>query len=97
MSVFAVEYVYAPDGAQARDENRPHHRAWLSSLVDAGHVLASGPFTDGAGALLIFKAEDEAALQELLTQDPYNAVGGVSGLKITAWEPVLGHLSELAQ
>jgi uncharacterized protein len=96
MSIFAVEYVYGPEGAQARDEHRPLHRAWLMSLAEAGTVLASGPFADGAGALLIFQAEDEAALQQLLTQDPFNAVGGISGLKISGWSPVIGMMSHLA-
>ncbi|WP_026554033.1 YciI family protein [Arthrobacter sp. 35W] len=95
MSVYAVEYVYGPEAAQIRDEHRPAHRAWLASLVETGQVLASGPFADGAGALLVFQAADEAALNELLVQDPFNGAGGIAGAKITEWNPVIGALAPL--
>ncbi|MCZ2402485.1 hypothetical protein IV498_04640 [Paenarthrobacter sp. Z7-10] len=93
MSIYAVEYVYGPDAAAIRDEHRPAHRTWLASLVQDGHVLASGPFEDGTGALLIFKADDDEALNGLLKQDPFNAAGGIAGLKSTAWIPGIGALS----
>jgi uncharacterized protein YciI len=96
MSVFAVEYVYDPQSADVRDEHRPAHRAWLASLVEDGRILASGPFADGTGALLIFKAADETALNRLLTEDPFNIAGGIAGLKATAWNPVTGVLSSHA-
>ncbi|WP_125611074.1 YciI family protein [Specibacter cremeus] len=97
MSVFAVEYVYGADGAAARDAHRPAHRAWLSSLLESGQLLASGPFADGAGALLIFQEADQGALAELLKADPMNNDGGISGLKITEWNPVTGHLAALVR
>jgi uncharacterized protein YciI len=66
MTVFAVEYVYAADSTEARNEARPAHREWLAGLAQDGAVLASGPYGDGAGALLIFKTADEAALNSIL-------------------------------
>ncbi|WP_427016951.1 YciI family protein [Pseudarthrobacter sp. P1] len=97
MSVYAVEYVYAPEEAQIRDDHRPAHRAWLSALVESGNVLASGPFGDGAGALLIFQAEDESTLNQILSQDPFSIAGGIAGAKITEWNPVIGHLAALVK
>jgi uncharacterized protein YciI len=97
MSVYAVEYVYAPEEAAVRDEHRPAHRAWLANLVESGNVLTSGPFADGAGALLIFQAEDQAALNQLLAQDPFSIAGGIAGAKITEWSPVIGHLAALVR
>ncbi|HEV7166810.1 MAG TPA: YciI family protein [Micrococcaceae bacterium] len=96
MSVFAVEYVYDPQAAGIRDQHRPAHRAWLASLLEEGRLLASGPFGDGTGALLIFKADDETALNRLLTEDPFNIAGGIAGLKTSAWNPVTGELSSHA-
>jgi uncharacterized protein YciI len=93
MTVFAVEYVYAPDSAPVRDENRPDHRAWLSRLAEEGRLLTSGPYGDGAGALLIFKAEDESELNELLKQDPFALTGAISGIRTTVWTPVIGILA----
>lgn len=93
MSIFAVEYVYGPEDEAARVEHRPAHRQWLAGQAEAEVVLASGPYVDGTGALLIFRAEDEASLSELLAQDPMCSGGGVAGLKISAWNPVTGQLS----
>ncbi|WP_207344543.1 YciI family protein [Arthrobacter sp. E3] len=93
MSIFAVEYVYGPEAEAERVEHRPKHRLWLAEQAAADVVLASGPYADGAGALLIFRAENEAAVQDLVSQDPMTKGGGVTGLKISGWNPVIGKLS----
>ena len=94
MSIFAVEYVYGPEAEAERIEHRPKHREWLAAQAEADVVLASGPYGDGAGALLIFQAADEATLHEILKQDPINRGGGVTGLKVSAWNPVIGQFSK---
>jgi uncharacterized protein YciI len=96
MTVFAVEYVYDAESTEARNASRPAHREWTAGLAQQGALLASGPYGDGAGALLIFKAADEAALNEILKQDPFAAAGAVSGTRITAWAPVTGLLASHA-
>ena len=93
MTVFAVEYVYAADSAAARDEHRPAHRAWLAGLAEEGQLLTSGPYGDGAGALLIFKVKDEAQLNHLLKQDPFAVAGTIAGIRSTEWTPVIGLLA----
>lgn len=93
MTVFAVEYVYAADSTAARDEQRPEHRAWLAALAEAGQLLSSGPYGDGAGALLIFKVQDEAQLNDLLKQDPFAVAGTIAGIRATEWTPVIGLLA----
>lgn len=96
MSVFAVEYVFGAESEARRDEHRPAHREWLSQLVGRGNVLASGPFADNAGALLLFVADSEAELNDLLKQDPFAAAGVISAVKTTQWNPVVGVLAEHA-
>ena len=96
MTVFAVEYVYAADSTEARNEARPAHREWLAGLAQDGVLLASGPYGDGAGALLIFKTADEAALNSILKQDPFAAAGVIAGIRITEWSPVTGLLAGLS-
>lgn len=96
MSVFAVEYVYGAESAESRNEHRPAHREWLNHLVSQGTVLASGPFVDDAGALLLFVADSEAELNDLLKQDPFAAVGVISAVKTTQWNPVIGVFAEHA-
>ena len=96
MTVFAVEYVYAANSTETRNEVRPAHREWTGRLAQDSVIVASGPYGDGAGALLIFKAADEAALNELLRQDPFAAAGVISGTRTTEWAPVTGLLAEHA-
>ncbi|GAB15980.1 YciI family protein [Arthrobacter globiformis] len=96
MTVFAVEYVYDAESSETRAATRPAHREWTAGLAQDGTLLASGPYGDGAGALLIFKAADEAALNEVLRQDPFAAAGVISGTRTTEWAPVTGLLAEHA-
>ncbi|MBW4095433.1 MAG: hypothetical protein HIU81_08670 [Acidobacteria bacterium] len=96
MSVFAVEYVYTPETATLRDEHRPVHRAWLQEQYEGGKLLASGPFADGSGALILFKAADEDELNELLKQDPFAVASAIAGLKVSGWTPGIGVFAELA-
>ncbi|MDQ0801803.1 YciI family protein [Arthrobacter sp. SLBN-112] len=96
MTVFAVEYVYAANSTETRNEVRPAHREWTGGLAEDGVIVASGPYGDGAGALLIVTAADEAALNSILKQDPFAAAGVVAGTRITEWSPVTGMLAGLA-
>ncbi|AJT40536.1 YciI family protein [Psychromicrobium lacuslunae] len=94
MSVYAVEYTYVAETAAARDQHRPEHRNWLSSQVEAGKILVSGPYPDGSGALIIFRAETIEELEDLLTQDPFAIQGCITGHQIKAWNPIIGLLKE---
>jgi uncharacterized protein YciI len=99
MSVFAVEYVYAADSEAIRDEHRPKHREFLASLKpENGPVtlVASGPYTDGSGALLLIAAPDEVTLGESLKNDPFNIHNTIAALRITGWIPATGELSHHA-
>jgi len=93
MTVFAVEYVYVADSDALRDEARPAHRTWLAGLAEDDKLLASGPYGDGAGALLIFKAAEEAELNNLLKQDPFAEAGVIAGIRTTEWAPIIGVLA----
>ncbi len=94
MPTFLVEYTFSPSTASTRDVTRPAHRAWLSDRLEAGDLLASGPYTDGLGALLIFRAADETAVQALLQQDPYLPVAAIEAATVTRWTPVFGPITD---
>ena len=96
MTVFAVEYVYAASSTETRNEVRPAHREWTGNLAQDGVIVASGPYGDGAGALLIFKASDEAALNSILKLDPFAGAGVIAGTRITEWSPVTGMLAGIS-
>ena len=93
MSLFLVEYTYAPEKTPQRDEVRSDHRAWLADLVSRSIVLSSGPFADGNGALIIVDAADADTVSLLFTHDPFAIADLIENVRITEWVPVLGQFS----
>ena len=66
--MFAVELEFSGD--PARLELRPEHRSQLADAARAGKVRLAGPWADESGALLVFDVPDEAAVREILGDDP---------------------------
>jgi len=54
---------------------RPRHLVFLAQQESEGKIFARGPFTDGAGGLVIYQAESLAEARELANSDPYVAEG----------------------
>ncbi|WP_372593111.1 YciI family protein [Actinotalea sp.] len=88
MRTFVIEYRY-DDQDLARAEVRPEHRAFLRSLLDAGTLIASGPFDGDTGALLLVRAESQDAVADLFDTDPFHRAGLVAERTVRGWEPVL--------
>ncbi|MDQ3525464.1 MAG: YciI family protein, partial [Chloroflexota bacterium] len=65
MALFAVALTFVDD-EERRLQVRPTHREYLQTLLDAGKLHESGPYTDDSGALLIYDAESEADVRKLL-------------------------------
>ncbi|WP_273651195.1 YciI family protein [Cellulomonas fimi] len=90
MPTYAVTYTY-DERTDVRDRVRPEHRDYLRSLADDGLLLGSGPFTEGEpGALLVFRADDRAALDALLDADPFAREGIVAATAVRTWDVVIG-------
>lgn len=89
MSIFVVHYGYVED-SQAIATIRPAHRAWLNELLERGALLASGPMANSPKALLIFSADSEAELSQLLNEDPFDLAGLIAARTIEEWNPVFG-------
>ncbi|MFC9896251.1 YciI family protein [Nocardia sp. NPDC127579] len=90
MPTFAVHYTYSEATVPGRDMHRPEHRAWLADLAEAGVMLSSGPYGDGSGALLLFRAESADALRELLAKDPFARESLVEEIRVVEWTPTIG-------
>lgn len=65
------------------------HRAWLRTLHADGKLVASGPFVPREGGGLLMRVADEAELDAILTQDPYDQEKLISR-KIHIWAPNIG-------
>jgi uncharacterized protein YciI len=93
MTIFAVTYKYSDDVA-TRDALRTEHRDYLRGLADQDLLLASGPFgpDEPAGALLLFRADDKAHVDELIDKDPFTTSGVIAEATTAEWEPVIGPL-----
>ena len=81
-------------------EMRPHlaaHRAWVDEQRAGGVRMASGYLVDGddrpgGGGLLVLEAEDHAAAEALVRQDPMVRSGGVDW-RLHRWVPSVGDLA----
>lgn len=76
------------DETEKRLEARPRHREYLAGLLEQGKLVASGPFTDESGALIIYEADDEAEARKLIADDPYAAAGVVMSGELKEWTRV---------
>lgn len=92
MKTFAVEYSYDITRTHEMDALRPQHRAFLRGLLEAGILLASGPWVDGAapGALLLVRAENRDGVLRLLDDDPFHRAHVISHRSARAWDPTIG-------
>lgn len=92
---FAIMYFYTPDKAR-QDATRPAHLEHLRRLLDNGTLVASGPWgpDDARGGLLVFRADDRAAIQAIVDTDPFITEGVVATSDIREWVPLLGPATE---
>ncbi len=87
---FAAIIEYAQDRARIA-EVRPVHRQYLTSLRDRGQLVASGPFTDDSGALIIYEADSKEAAEGLLKGDPFHQNGIFVTWQLRPWNPVMAN------
>ncbi|BDG59230.1 YciI family protein [Caldinitratiruptor microaerophilus] len=80
-----IHYVADQDKVQSV---RPAHREYLSRVKAQGKLWASGPFTDGSGALIIYEAESEEEARRLLEDDPFHKSGVFASWELRPWQQV---------
>ena len=84
---FAASIEYSQDHEKVQ-RLRPTHRAYLTELLNAGKLAASGPFTDDSGALIVYEAESLAAAEAILQADPFCQNGIFLKWDIKPWNAV---------
>ncbi len=87
MAKFAAILTFG--NTEQRLATRPAHREYLKELLDGGKLVASGPWVDDSGALIIYEAADEAEARALIAADPYNSGEIVANLELREWNRVM--------
>lgn len=83
-----IKYISDTDKIQSV---RPLHRAYLTSLLNQGNIVATGPFTDGFGALIIYEASDHDATESLIKSDPFYKEGIFISWELHPWNVVMAN------
>ncbi|PIB94337.1 YciI family protein [Caulobacter sp. FWC2] len=93
MALFVVYCKDKPGALETRMATRPTH---LDYLNGAGLVKAAGPLLDDAGSpigsMLIVEAEDRAAAQTFVDNDPYTLAGLFESVEIQGWRVGVGSI-----
>lgn len=87
--LFAVRFQDIDDPMPIRKANNDAHMAWLGenaeSIVAAGPLFADGPGSAPVGAMWLVRAEDRAAVERLIAQDPFMKAGLRARTEILQW------------
>lgn len=62
------------------------HAAFIDRLVDEGFVALGGPLPDEGGAVLVVRADSEAAVRDRLADDPWYRRGILALEGVRRWE-----------
>ncbi|MFB4275441.1 YciI family protein [Nonomuraea sp. MTCD27] len=90
MALFVVTYGY--NDTPLRAEHREDHLAHLNKLHEQGSLVAAGPYTDLTAGMIVLQAEDEAAAQALVDQDPYTQLQVTKDRRLREWRVTVGSL-----
>lgn len=83
-----IEYIQDREKIQ---QIRPVHREYLKTLLSQGKLVASGPFTDDSGALIIYEAATKEDAEQILRGDPFCASGIFVSWQLRPWNPVMAN------
>ncbi len=64
------------------------HRDYLAKHYAAGDFIASGPQTPRIGGVIMIKAENRAAVDSIIAQDPFN-VNRIADYQIVEFTPTM--------
>jgi uncharacterized protein len=69
---------------ELNQEYRQAHLDYLQELVEQDKLHLKGPFVDGSGGMVVYKAESLEEAQTLAQEDPY-VKEGVRRLELHEW------------
>jgi uncharacterized protein len=82
-------YDYVDDIVERRAPHRDAHLAHIARWKDDGRVVMAGAIGDPPhGGLLAMRVEDPAAVEDFVSDDPYNKAGLVKAWRVEPWNVV---------
>lgn len=87
---FVLTYETVDDYVNRRQPFRREHLALAERARRDGRLLMAGAFDPPDGALLVFRAESPAEVEEFVRKDPYVRNGLVRSWRVRAWSVVIG-------
>lgn len=88
---YLLFYDFTENVIERRAPYREEHLKLAREFVERGRLVLGGTFADPIdGAVLIFKAEDRATVEEFVQRDPYIAGGVVTAWRIRPWTVGVG-------
>ncbi|MDG4825328.1 YciI family protein [Asanoa sp. WMMD1127] len=88
MAHFLLTYGY--NDTPLRAERRPDHLEHLAKLKADGALLLAGPLADLSGGVIVLVADDLAAAQALVEQDPYTRHDVTKDRQLQEWKITVG-------
>ncbi|MDQ0510622.1 YciI family protein [Ancylobacter amanitiformis] len=80
-----------PNALPVRLEARPLHLDYLRSIT--AHLVFAGPMLDTEGkplgSIIVYEAEDRAAAEKLVTEDPYSKAGLFERVELSGFRTVV--------
>jgi uncharacterized protein len=87
---FALLYDVGDDYVARRQPFRAEHLALAERFRAQGKLVSGGAFDPPDGALLVFRCDAAAEVEEFVQQDPYVVNGLVARWRVREWKVVVG-------
>lgn len=88
---FLLFYDYVENAVDRRAPYREAHFQLAREWVSDGRLVLGGAFAEPVdGAVLVFKVDDQAQLEEFVRKDPYVTNGIVTRWRVRPWTVVVG-------
>jgi uncharacterized protein YciI len=92
--MFLLEYDLVTDYIERRAEFREDHLALATEAAQRGELVLGGALADRPDrALLVWRVDDRAIIDEFVRADPYVTNGLVRSWSIRPWNVVVGTAS----
>jgi uncharacterized protein YciI len=91
MTYYLLEYTLVDDYLERRGEFRTEHLEMAQAAQERGDMVLAGALADPTDrALLVFRTDDPAAVEDFARNDPYVRHGLVRSWVVRRWTVVIG-------